>query len=326
MQSQLPRRSLGDTGLDVSVIGFGASPLGGVFSDIDEAVCIDAVLEAFRLGINLFDTSPYYGDTRSETVLGRALVQLPREEIIVATKVGRYGGDSFDFSGERVTRSVHESLKRLQIPYIDLIQCHDIEFGDLDQVVSETIPALLQLKEQGLVRHIGITGLPLAIFRYVLDRVEPGSVAAVLSYCHFTPSDQTLLELLPYLQEKRVGVINASVLCMGLFTPQGPPSWHPAPPQLKAAAAQAVAAAAAHGVSLPRLAMIDAVRAPGIATHLVGLATPEQVREAVDAALQGLGLVPRPAVAAEVTAAAEVAAILAPVKGLGWASGRPENN
>lgn len=67
-------------------------------------------------------------------ILGRGLVALPREDIIVATKVGRYGADKFDFSAERVTKSVHESLERLQLSYIDLIQTHDIEFGDLDQV------------------------------------------------------------------------------------------------------------------------------------------------------------------------------------------------
>lgn len=321
-----PRRPLGNTGLEVSVLGFGASPLGGVYQEFDEAACIEAVAEAFRLGINFFDTSPYYGATKSETVLGKALQQLPREQVILATKVGRYGAETFDFSAERVTASVHESLARLQTTYIDLIQTHDIEFGDLDKIVSETIPALLKLKQQGLVRHIGITGLPLRIFQYVLDRAPPGSVDTILSYCHYTPSDRTLLDLIPYLQERGVGIINASVLSMGLFTPQGAPEWHPAPQQLKEAAAAAVAAAAANGVSLPKLALMDAVRELAIATHLVGLCNPEQVRENVAAVLQGLGLAPRPQAAAEEAAAAEAARLLQPVQGLGWPSGRPENN
>lgn len=65
--------------------------------------------------------------------LGKALRGLPRDQIIIATKVGRYGADDFDFSGSRVTASVKESLARLQLEYVDIIQCHDIEFGDLDQ-------------------------------------------------------------------------------------------------------------------------------------------------------------------------------------------------
>ncbi|KIY92829.1 hypothetical protein MNEG_15134 [Monoraphidium neglectum] len=178
--AKLPKRVLGSTGLQVSVLGFGASPLGSVFEDINEAEGIASVHEAFRLGINFFDTSPFYGATKSETVLGKALKDLPRDEIVVASKVGRYGPELFDFSAERVTASVTESLARLQVPYIDLIQCHDIEFGDLDQIVNETLPALAALKARGLVRFVGITGLPLGIFPYVLDRAPPGSVDVAL--------------------------------------------------------------------------------------------------------------------------------------------------
>lgn len=129
-----------------------------------------AVAQAFRRGINLFDTSPFYGDTRSETVLGRGLAALPRDQIVVATKVGRYGGGVFDFSAARVAASVRKSLARLGLDYVDLIQTHDIEFADLDQIVGETLPALAALRAEGLVRHVGITGLPLKVFRYVLDR------------------------------------------------------------------------------------------------------------------------------------------------------------
>jgi L-galactose dehydrogenase len=108
--------------------------------EINENEAVAAVHEAFRLGINIFDTSPFYGATKSETVLGKALAGLPRDEIIVATKVGRYGHEDFDFSAERVTRCFHESLERLQLSYVDILQCHDIEFGDLGQVCSKSPP------------------------------------------------------------------------------------------------------------------------------------------------------------------------------------------
>lgn len=186
----VPQRPLGNTGLSVSVLGYGASSLGGVFTvrhqcpphppphppphkaSFDEEEGIRSVHAAFAAGINFFDTSPYYGELRSEKVLGRALQGLPREKLVLSTKVGRYGPEQqhFDFSAARVTASVQESLQRLQTDYIDIIQCHDIEFGDLDQVVTETLPALVKLRDQGIVRHIGITGLPLGIFSYVLDR------------------------------------------------------------------------------------------------------------------------------------------------------------
>jgi L-galactose dehydrogenase len=94
--------------------------------------------------------------------------------------------------------------------------------------VNETLPALNALKARGLVRHVGITGLPLGVFPYVLDRAPPGSVDVVLSYCHYCLNDTSLAGLVPYLRSKGVGVISASPLSMGLLTPQGPPSWHPA--------------------------------------------------------------------------------------------------
>ncbi|GAB4819507.1 hypothetical protein N2152v2_006553 [Parachlorella kessleri] len=349
---KLPRRPLGSTGLHISVLGFGASPLGGVFhvrmlireahiymlrhkqvgffpqglQDIDEEAGVQSVVEAFNRGINFFDTSPFYGDTKSEMVLGKGLAKLPRDQIVVATKVGRYGSDVFDFSAERVTASVRESLGRLQLTYIDLIQTHDIEFGSLDQVVNETIPALLKLKEEGLVRHIGITGLPLKIYRYVLDRVAPGSVQTVLSYCHYCLNDRSLLNLIPYCKERNIGVINASALSMGLLTPQGPPSWHPAPQQLKEAAKAAAEHARSRGVSIARLAIMDAVKNEDIATTLVGLCTPEQVNENVESVLQALGLVPNPQQQLEQEVLQEVEQILQPVRDMTWPSGRPENN
>ncbi|KAK3420316.1 hypothetical protein EUGRSUZ_G01122 [Eucalyptus grandis] len=188
--ASLELRPLGGTGLKVSCVGFGASPLGRVFGPVSEDEAVASVREAFRLGINLFDTSPYYGGTLSEKMLGMALKAsgVPRDQYIVSTKCGRYK-EGFDFSAERVTRSIDESLERLQLDYVDILQCHDIEFGSLDQIVNETIPALLKLKETGKIRFIGITGLPLGIFTYVLDRVPPGSVDVVLSYCHFSIND-----------------------------------------------------------------------------------------------------------------------------------------
>lgn len=101
------------------------------------------------------------------------------------------------------------------------------------QIVNETIPALLKLKEVGKIRFIGITGLPLGIFTYVLDRVPPGSVDVILSYCHYSINDNALEDLLPHLKSKGVGVISASPLAMGLLTENGPPEWHPASPELK---------------------------------------------------------------------------------------------
>ena len=206
-------RPLGNTGLSISALSFGASSLGSVFRQIDEAEGIRAVHTAIDLGINFIDVSPFYGLTRAETVLGKALRSIPRDRYYLATKVGRYGMTQFDFSAKRVTASVDESLARLGIDEIDLIQCHDIEFGSLEQVITETIPALRRLQAQGKVHFVGITGLPLKIFREVLARTE---LDTILSYCHFSLNDTSLEALVPFLKQKGVGIINASPLSMGL--------------------------------------------------------------------------------------------------------------
>ena len=103
-------------------------------------------------------------------VLGRALTRLPRDSIIVATKVGRYGADVFDFSAEATTASVQASLERLNLARLDLVQCHDIEFGDLDQVITGALPALAKLKTEGVVGAVGVTGLPLETLKKVVER------------------------------------------------------------------------------------------------------------------------------------------------------------
>jgi L-galactose dehydrogenase len=305
-------RPLGLTGLEVSLLSYGASPLGSVFRPIDEADGIRTVHTALDLGINFIDVSPFYGLTRAESVLGKALATIPRERYLLATKVGRYGQDGFDFSAARVIASVDESLRRLQVDHVDLIQCHDIEFGSLDQVVHETLPALQKVREQGKARFIGITGFPLAIYPRVLDQVP---VDTVLSYCHYTLNDTSLEGLLPYLQQKRVGIINASPLAMGLLTERGAPAWHPAPAALQTTCARAAAHCRDKGVDIAQLALQFAVSNPAVATTLVGTASPENLRK------NAAWIEQRP----DPQLFAEVQAILAPVRNMTWPSGRPEN-
>jgi L-galactose dehydrogenase len=308
-------RPLGLTGLKVSVLSYGASPLGSVFRDIDESEGIRAVRTALDLGINFLDTSPHYGVTRSETVLGRALQGVPRESYYLATKVGQYGEGNFDFSAARVTRSLDESCARLGTDYIDVLHCHDIEFADLDQLVAETLPALTRLRDQGRIGHIGITGLPLKIFPAVLDRVSPGTVNVILTFCRYCLNDTGLEPLLPWLHGKGVGVINASATGMGLLTARGAPSWHPAPPSIMAGCRRAVEYCQSVGADITSLALQFALQNPGIATTLVGTASSENIRKNIAC----VGQVPDPALLSRVLE------ILQPIHNHNFTRGRPEN-
>ncbi len=308
-------RTLGKTGLEVSVLSFGASSLGGVFRSVTENDGIRAVHIALEMGINYIDVSPYYGLTKAETVLGKALKDVSRDTYFLATKLGRYGDEfeDFDFSAGRVVSSIDESLQRLGVDYLDIIQCHDIEFGSLDQIVNETIPALRKVQEQGKVRFVGITGMPVKIFPSVLDRID---VDTILSYCHYSVNDTSLEDLLPYLTEKNIGLINASPLSMGLLSQRGAPDWHPATDEIKQVCAQAAKYCADNGKSLEKLAVQFSVRNPEIPTTLVGTANPENMRK-------NIGWVEE---AIDEELLQEVRKILKPIHNKTWPIGKEENN
>ncbi len=275
-------RTLGKTGLSISTLSFGASSLGGVFHEIREKEGIRATIEAIEGGINLIDVSPYYGFTKAETVLGKALREIPRDKYYLSTKVGRYGKNgvkSWDYSAKRSVQSVSESMDRLGVDYIDLINCHDIEFSDLQQIIQETLPALHELKQKGLVGHVGITGLPLDLLHYVVENTEPGTVETILNFCHYCLNDDALADELDFYEEKGIGIINASPLSMGLLSERGAPDWHPASPAIINACKKAALHCKGKNYRIEQLAVKYAVNNKLITTTLVSTSNPENIKK-----------------------------------------------
>ena len=164
-------------------------------------------------------------------LLGVTLQDIPRDRYILGTKLGRYDAAHFDFSARRVEESVDVSLHRMRTDHIDIMLCHDIEFVDMAQVVEETIPALRRVQEQGKVRFIGVSGYPMAMFRYILDRTD---LDVILSYNHYTLQNTMLADLVPYLQSKGVGIMNAAPFSARLLTNAPLPPWHKATPEVRA--------------------------------------------------------------------------------------------
>ena len=230
--------------------------------------------------MNFIDVSPYYGHYKAETVLGKALKDIPRDKYILSTKVGRYGKDgvnTWDYSAQRATESVYESMERLNIDYIDLINVHDIEFADLNQIVNETLPALVALREKGVVGHVSITDLQLENLQWVIDHSPAGTVESVLNFCHHCLNDDKLVDYLDYFEERGIGVINASPLSMGLLSQRGVPDWHPAPQSLVEACQKAVQHCLAKNYPIEKLAIQYSVSNPRIATTLFSSANPQNV-------------------------------------------------
>ncbi|MFA9557734.1 aldo/keto reductase [Evansella sp. AB-rgal1] len=306
-------RKLGTTELDVSILSFGASSLGSVFRDIDEFEGIKTVHTAVDMGINYIDVSPYYGLTKAESVLGKAVKELPRDKILLSSKAGRYGADTFDFSKNRIFQSVEESLERLHTDYLDMLFLHDIEFGSFDEVIEEGIPALQQLKREGKVRFYGVSGLPLMVFEKVLEKEK---LDVILSYCHYSLNDTSLLKLLPTLQKKEVGVVNASPLSMGLLNTREVADWHPADPEIVTVCKKAAAYCESIGEDIAKLAIQYSVANTSIPTTLVSTASVKNISRNISWANEPINK----------ELLRTVLEMLAPIHNRTWSSGKPEYN
>jgi L-galactose dehydrogenase len=310
----MQRRVLGKTGLELPILGFGASSLGQEFRAISLDEALQSVRVALDCGLNFIDTSPFYGRGMSEVLLGIALRDVPRESYILCTKLGRYDLAHFDFSAKRVAESIDVSLHRLGTDHLDIALCHDIEFVDMQQIVDETIPALGKARQQGKVRFIGFSGYPQKIFRFICDQTE---VDCVLSYNQYTLQNTRFAdETIPYLKKKGVGIMNAGPFSARLLTNAPLPKWLKEPEAVKAAARKAAEHCARKGSDIARLALQFSCEHPDITTTIAGSANPQNIRnwskwiaEPIDQQLL-----------------AEVLEIFRPVKNIGHTEGLPQNN
>jgi L-galactose dehydrogenase len=306
-------RDLGRTGLKLPVLSFGASSLGQEFRPVDINEALRAVRVALDLGMNFIDTSPYYGRGMSEVLLGVALRGVPRDRYLLGTKLGRYDVNHFDFSAKRVVESVDISLHRMGVEHLDIILCHDIEFVDMAPIVNETLPALRKVQQQGKVRFVGVSGYPMKMFRYVLDRAP---LDVILSYNHYTLQNTMLADLVPYLKEKGVGIMNAAPFSARLLTNAHLPAWHKATPEVRAVCRRAAEHCRKKGVDIAQLALQFSIRHPDMATCVTGSADPGRVAQWVEWANQPL----------DPDLLKEVQAILEPIHNWYYVEGRLENN
>ncbi len=306
-------RPLGNTGLNLPVVSFGASSLGQEFRRIDLNEALKAVPAALDCGMNFIDTSPFYGRGMSEVLLGLALREVPRDRYLLGSKLGRYTATHFDFSARRVVESVDTSLLRMGVEYLDICLCHDIEFVDLAQIVEETLPALRKVQEQGKVRLVGVSGYPMKMFRYILDRAP---LDVILSYNHYTLQNTMLADLIPYAKQKGAAVMNAAPFSARLLTNDPLPAWHKATPEVRAVAKKAADRCQAKGVDIAKLALQFSIRNPDIATCVTGSANPARVRQWAAWADDPI----------DEQLLAETLAILQPIHNWHYTEGRPENN
>ena len=251
-------RRIDGTDMVASTLSIGGSGFGNVYGDMNEQRGTEALHAALKKGMNYIDTAPWYGQGKSEIFLGKALKEIPRKAYFISTKVCRYEIEvhkMFDFSAARVCKTAEESLNRLNLPYVDILLVHDVEFApSVDMIVNETLPALQRLKEAGKCRYIGITGYPINVLKEVVTKSHV-KIDTVLSYCHLTLNDSTLLEEIDFFRQRNLPVINASPIGMGLLHSSGPLEWHPASEEIKVACRKAVQYCNHRGVDITKLAI-----------------------------------------------------------------------
>jgi D-threo-aldose 1-dehydrogenase len=280
----------------LSRLGLGGAPLGGLYREVGDAAAAATVAAAWERGVRFFDTAPLYGAGLSERRMGAALRAYPRDEYVLSTKVGRVltdfggtrdpnfvessGGYRFDFSRDGVLRSLEESLERLDHDRVDVALVHDPE-NHMDQALAEAVPALLELREQGVVGAVG-AGMnftaPLARF------VRAAAVDVVLVAGRYTLLDRGAAEeLLPLCVERGVRAIAAGVFNSGILAGGTTFDYAPASPELQARARAMAAECARHGVPLIAAATQFPLRHEAVASVLLGMSSPDEAQANADA-------------------------------------------
>ena len=199
------------------------------------------------------------------------------------------------------------------VEYLDICLCHDIEFVDMQQIIDETLPALLKVQHQGKVRFIGVSGYPMKMFKFILDQTN---LDVVLSYNHYTLQNTMFGDLVPYLKAKHVGIMNAAPFSARLLTNDPLPPWHKATPEVRRIAKAAADHCASRGSDIAKLALQFSIANPDMTTCVTGSARPERIREWAKWAEEPI----------DQQLVSEVQQILKPIHNWFYIEGRPENN
>jgi len=280
-------RPLGTTGLRVSAITAGGGPLGGMPElfgyDTLEGAGVAVVRDLITSPIRVIDTANGYSDGRSEHRIGIALrdVGTPLEQFLVATKVDAKDGD---YSGARVVASVAESRARLGMDHLPLVYLHDPEFhpdAGFDRS-GGAVEALVALKEQGVIGHLGVAGGHIPTMERMLD-LDVFDV--LLTHSRLTLLDRSADDIIDRARAAGLGVANAAVLGGGLLASRNAKplyGFRPARPEILRAAAALHELADEYGVALPDAAVQHSLRDPRVDTTIVGFSKPDRIPRLLD--------------------------------------------
>lgn len=287
MAEALPSARVGRTALQVSRLGLGTAPLTGKNGSIPVDQSVATVRAALATGVTLIDTAPLYGAGRSEACLAIALEGVPRDSYVLSTKVGRLvqpdGTVVFDFSRDGVLRSFEQSLKRLKLDRVDILLVHDPDDHE-QQALAEAFPALVELREQGVIGAIGAGMNQWQMQDHFAQNVD---VDCFLLAGRYTLLEQTALEFLGRCQARGIGVFLGGVYNSGILAtgplPGATYNYAAPPPEIAERAGRIAAICARHGVPLHRAAAQFALAHPAVTAVVLGAVLPSEVQANHDA-------------------------------------------
>jgi D-threo-aldose 1-dehydrogenase len=292
------RVRLGRTDVQVSRLGLGLAPIGGLYAPVGEDQARATVERAWQLGIRFFDVAPLYGNGLAERRAGPVLAGKPRDQFALSTKVGRLlraGGREvqdiwaepealtpiFDFTGAGVRASYAESLDRLGLDRADILHVHDPD-EHLAQAIAEALPELVRMRAEG---RIGAVSAGMNNAGPLAGLVRTGALDSVLMAGRYTLLDQSgAAELLPLCAERGVAVIAGGVFNSGLLADPRPGAsfdYAPAGREMLERALAVKAVCERHGVPLRAAAVQFPLTHPAVTCVLVGARSPEEVEDAV---------------------------------------------
>ena len=297
----LELRQIGTTDLNVTCLGLGGAPMGGLFSPVGAQTAADTVRRGYELGIRFFDTAPLYGRGKSERFYGEGLGDFERDSFVLSSKVGRVlnakneAADAddiyvevppydvvFDFSRDGVLRSIEESIERLGLERLDIALIHDPD-DHWEQAIGEAFPTLAELRSQGV---IGAIGAGMNQWEMPTRFAREGDFDCFLLAGRYTLLDHSgLEEFLPLCESKQISVIlggpyNSGVLASDL----GPDTtyfYQRTPPEVLERAKQVKAVCDSHHVPLKAAALQFGLAHPAVAATIPGPRTPDEVEENV---------------------------------------------
>lgn len=304
--ASLPRRKLGRSGLDVSLLGFGGAPLGDLYALIDEAVAVETVVAALAGDINLVDTSPFYGHGLSEHRIGAALRRASGAHPLISTKIGRVmtpfeaggagsgflggfrHGARFDYSYDGAMRSLEQSALRLGVDRLDIVLIHDVDVwthgkdaieARFSEAMNGAYRALAELRDAGTIGAIGV-GVNEAEMCERFARV--GDFDAMLLAGRYSLLEQpALASFMPLALEKGIGLMLGGVFNSGILATGAVPgakyNYHPASPEIMARVARIEAVCTAHATPIFRAALHFALGHPAVSSLVLGAVTPGEV-------------------------------------------------